>query len=45
MEQSQNGDTDITAWLVWFFDTLAASLKPALADIAQTLLKSSSGNG
>ncbi|WP_189434095.1 Fic family protein [Alishewanella longhuensis] len=39
LEQSQKGDTDITAWLVWFLDTLAASLKQALADIEQTLLK------
>uniref|UniRef100_UPI0040476099 Fic family protein n=1 Tax=Rheinheimera sp. TaxID=1869214 RepID=UPI0040476099 len=39
LEQSQKGDTNITAWLVWFLDTLAASLKQALADIEQTLLK------
>lgn len=39
LEQSQKGDTDITAWLVWFLDTLAASLKQALADIDQTLQK------
>jgi Fic family protein len=39
LEQSQKGDTDITAWLVWFLDTLAASLKQALTDIEQTLLK------
>jgi len=39
LEQSQKGDTDITAWLVWFLDTLAASLKQVLADIEQTLLK------
>ncbi|CAM5193911.1 Fic family protein [Alishewanella longhuensis] len=39
LEQSQKGETDITAWLVWFLDTLAASLKQALADIEQTLLK------
>lgn len=39
LEQSQKGDTDITAWLVWFLDTLVASVKQALADIEQTLLK------
>ena len=39
LEQSQKGDTDITAWLVWFIDTLAASLKQVLADSEQTLLK------
>ncbi|EJI86950.1 filamentation induced by cAMP protein fic [Alishewanella aestuarii B11] len=39
LEQSQKGDIDITAWLVWFLDTLAASLKQVLADIEQTLLK------
>ncbi|CAM5209299.1 cell division protein Fic [Alishewanella longhuensis] len=39
LEQSQKGETDITAWLVWFLDTLPASLKQALADIEQTLLK------
>lgn len=39
LEQSQKGDTDITAWLVWFLDTLAASLKQVLADIDQTLQK------
>jgi len=39
LEKSQKGDTDITAWLVWFLDTLVASLKQVLADIEQTLLK------
>ena len=39
LEQSQKGDTDITAWLVWFLDTLAISLKQVLADIDQTLQK------
>ena len=39
LEQSQKGDTDITAWLVWFLDTLAASLRHVLADIEQTLQK------
>ncbi len=39
LEQSQKGDTDITAWLVWFLDTLAVSLRQALADIEQTLHK------
>jgi Fic family protein len=39
LEQSQKGDTDITAWLLWFLDTLAASLHQVLVDIEQTLLK------
>ncbi|RVU41915.1 Fic family protein [Rheinheimera riviphila] len=39
LEQSQKGDTDITAWLVWFLDTLAASLRQVLDDIEQTLQK------
>lgn len=39
LEQSQKGDTDITAWLVWFLDTLAVSLRQVLADIEQTLHK------
>jgi len=39
LEQSQKGDTDITAWLTWFLDTLAASLRQVLADIEQTLQK------
>lgn len=39
LEQSQKGDTDITAWLVWFLDTLAVSLRQVLADIDQTLQK------
>ncbi|OBP14147.1 cell filamentation protein Fic [Rheinheimera sp. SA_1] len=39
LEQSQKGNTDITAWLVWFLDTLAASLRQVLADIEQTLQK------
>lgn len=39
LEQSQKGDTDITAWLIWFLDTLAVSLRQVLADIEQTLQK------
>jgi len=39
LEQSQRGDTDITAWLSWFLDTLAASMRQVLADIEQTLQK------
>lgn len=39
LEQSQKGDTDITAWLLWFLETLAASLSQVLADIEQTLQK------
>lgn len=45
LEQSSRGDTDITAWLVWFLDTLAASLKLVLNDIEQTLQKPDSGSG
>ena len=39
LEQSQKGDTDITAWLLWFLETLTASLSQVLADIEQTLQK------
>ncbi len=39
LEQSQRGETDITAWLTWFLDTLAASLRQVMADIGQTLQK------
>ncbi|MDZ7867722.1 MAG: hypothetical protein U5L02_00705 [Rheinheimera sp.] len=39
LEQSQRGDTDITTWLSWFLDTLAASMRQVLADIEQTLQK------
>ena len=39
LEQSQRGETDITPWLTWFLDTLAASLRQVLADIEQTLQK------
>lgn len=39
LEQSQKSDTDITAWLLWFLDTLAVSLRQVLVDIEQTLQK------
>lgn len=39
LEQSQRGETDITAWLTWFLDTLAASMRQVLVDIEQTLQK------
>lgn len=39
LEQSQKGDTDITAWLLWFLETLKSSMQQALADIEQTLQK------
>ncbi|WP_419571566.1 Fic family protein [Rheinheimera sp.] len=39
LEQSQKGDTDITAWLLWFLETLKSSLQQALADIDLTLQK------
>ncbi len=39
LEQSQRGDTNITTWLSWFLDTLAASMRQVLADIEQTLQK------
>ncbi|WP_017223046.1 Fic family protein [Moritella dasanensis] len=39
LEQTQNGETDITAWLVWFFDTLNETLLTTLNDIDQTVLK------
>ncbi|MFT7680777.1 MAG: Fic family protein [Moritella dasanensis] len=39
LEQTQKGETDITAWLVWFFDTLNETLLTTLNDIDQTVLK------
>ena len=42
LEQSQRGDTDITAWLVWFLQTLATTLQQALAYIDSTLFKTRS---
>ncbi|MEC4727176.1 Fic family protein [Shewanella sp. D64] len=39
LEISQKGELDITSWLVWFLDTLNASLQKSLDDIAQTISK------
>ncbi|MBW8186091.1 Fic family protein [Shewanella nanhaiensis] len=39
LETSQKGELDITTWLVWFLDTLNASLQKSLDDIAQTVAK------
>lgn len=39
LEQTQKGETDITAWLVWFFDTLNETQLTTLNDIDQTVLK------
>jgi Fic family protein len=39
LETSQKGELNITTWLVWFLDTLNASLHKSLNDIAQTVSK------
>ncbi|WP_375058465.1 Fic family protein [Zobellella sp. DQSA1] len=39
LEQTQRGGLDITPWLLWFMDTLAATLQQALAQIERTLVK------
>lgn len=39
LEQAQHGKTDITEWLLWFFDTLAEAIEAALATVERTLLK------
>ena len=40
LEQTQKGGLDITAWLVWFLDTLNATLEQAQQAITRTLAKS-----
>ena len=40
LEQTQKNDSNITAWLVWFLDTLNDSLDTTLKQIQRTLLKS-----
>jgi Fic family protein len=40
LEQTQKGSLDITAWLVWFLDTLNATLEQAQQAITRTLAKS-----
>lgn len=40
LEQTQKGTLDITAWLVWFLETLDATLEHALDTIQRTLMKS-----
>ncbi|WED23462.1 Fic family protein [Vibrio sp. JC009] len=39
LERTQKGNVDITAWLVWFFDTLNETLNGALKEITQTVFK------
>ncbi len=39
LEQSQRGELDITAWLLWFLQALAASLQDTLSNIERTMLK------
>lgn len=39
LEQTQKGDLDITAWLVWFFNTLDETFAEVLKEIDQTLFK------
>ena len=40
LEQTQNNDSNITNWLVWFLDTLNDSLETTLKQINRTLFKS-----
>lgn len=40
LEQTQKNDSNITAWLVWFLDTLNDSLDTTLKQIQRTLFKS-----
>lgn len=39
LEQSQKGDLNITAWLVWFLETLNAAFLGVIKEIEQTLFK------
>src|SRR5690606_9977988 len=39
LEQSQRGTPDITAWVLWFLDTLEASLDASIERIDRTLGK------
>ena len=40
LEQTQENDSNITDWLVWFLDTLNNSLETTLKQINRTLFKS-----
>jgi len=39
LEQSQKGDLDITAWLLWFLNTLSETFTNVLKEIDQTIFK------
>ncbi|MDF5542896.1 Fic family protein [Vibrio parahaemolyticus] len=39
LEQSQKGDLDITAWLMWFLNTLGETFTNVLEEIDQTVFK------
>jgi Fic family protein len=39
LEQTQKGDIDITAWLVWFLETLNQTFDEVLKEIDQTVFK------
>ena len=39
LEKTQKGDVDITAWVVWFFNTLEETFAEALKEIDQTVYK------
>ncbi|ORT50938.1 cell division protein Fic [Vibrio sp. qd031] len=39
LEKTQKGDVDITAWIVWFFDTLNETFDAALDEIEKTVFK------
>jgi Fic family protein len=40
LEKTQKGDLDITAWIVWFFNTLNETFNEALNEIEKTVFKS-----
>ncbi|MGI2175195.1 Fic family protein [Shewanella ulleungensis] len=39
LEQSQKGELDITAWLIWFLNTLGETFTKVLEEIDQTVFK------
>ncbi len=40
LDKTQKGDLDITAWIVWFFNTLNETFNEALNEIEKTVFKS-----
>ncbi len=39
LERAENGDLDITAWLLWFLDTLCESLQESLKLVDKTVIR------